>query len=137
MKKKDKYKIINYAFNEYEKIFNVKYERKYVSPRQVNKWLRAYKNSEACDWSYCCYGLYQNCWQEPYFEGNWGMTQKCVNEIITDVSRRTAKICRKDTRIGVAEVNGMIHMVIVARDIPKHSSDYFLVFKNGEGQKLV
>lgn len=45
-----------------------------------------------CEWSYCCYGLYNNCWQEPIEEGFWGLTQKEVDDIIKHTIDSTAKI---------------------------------------------
>ena len=75
MKKKDKYKIINYAIKEYSDKFKRDYARANISQKQVKELLKMYKHSGMAEWSYCCYGLYQNCWQEPFEEGVWGITQ--------------------------------------------------------------
>lgn len=62
MKKKEKYKIINYAVNYYKEIFKNDYKFKYISLKQIKKLLHIYKHSWMCEWCYCCNGLYDNCW---------------------------------------------------------------------------
>ena len=96
----------------------------------INKLLKQYKHSCMAEWSYCCYGLYQNCWQEPYFEGNWDMSQERVDDVIRYVIDKTAKICRKDSRILYCKDNNEINIVIVARDVCKN--DYLITFTNEE-----
>lgn len=132
MKKKDKYKIIRHAVNEYSEIFNCEYKRTNMSKKKVKKLLEQYKHSSMCEWSYCCYGLYQNCWQEPYFEGNWGMTQKQVNETIFETFSELAKNCKRDSRIACCEEDGVINIVIIARDISEFRADFLIVFTNSE-----
>lgn len=132
MKKKDKYKIINYAINEYGEKFNCVYKRANISPKQVKELLKKYKHSIMCEWSYCCYGLYQNCWQEPFFEGNWGMTQKRVDEIIYNTVHKLFKHCKRDNRVGLFVEDDAVHMVIVARDLPRYRGDYLITFTNKE-----
>ena len=132
MKKKDKYKLINYAINEYSDIFKRNYERVNISQKQVKELLKKYKHSAMCEWCYCCYGLYQNCWQEPYFEGNWSMTQKRVDEIIYETVCELLKHCRRDNRVGLYVEDDAVHMVIVARDLPRHCADYLFTFTNKE-----
>lgn len=132
MKKRDKYKLINYAIDEYSKKFNYRYERMNISCRSVLKLLDKYKHSTMCEWSYCCYGLYSNCWQEPYFKGNWGMTQKRVDEIIYETVHKLANECRRDSRMACYTDEIGIHMVIVARDLPKYREDYLITFSNKE-----
>ena len=58
MKKKDKYKIINYAIKEYSDKFKRDYARANISQKQVKELLKMYKHSGMAEWSYCCYGLY-------------------------------------------------------------------------------
>ena len=99
MKTKERYKLLNYAKEDYSNIFDHKYEFKKLSKKALYKLLREIKHSCMCEWSYCCYGLYQNCWQEPIEEGIWGMTQEDVNKAIKSVIDDTAKICRRDSRI--------------------------------------
>ena len=128
MKKKDKYKIINYAINEYSNIFNHSYKRTNISQNYVKELLKKYKHSIMCEWSYCCYGLYQNCWQDPFEEGIWGMTQKRIDEIIYDTVCELLKHCKRDNRIGLCVENNAVHMVIIARDLPDFKSDYLFTF---------
>lgn len=130
MKKKDKYNLISYALNEYGEIFKITYVRTDLSLKFLKQLLKKYKHSSMCEWSYCCYGLYRNCWQEPYFEGNWGMTQKRVDEIILSTIKATRKACKKDKRIGICYEGDDVHVVIVARDLPGHACDYLFTFTN-------
>ena len=131
MKRKDKQKIINYAVNDYNKKFNFNYKPTYKSKKYIKSLLKEYTHSSMCEWSYCCYGLYKNCWQEPFFEGNWGMTQKTVDNIILSVlTSDLLKKCRTENRMFYYEENDKIHILIVARDL--HSDDYLLTFSKTE-----
>lgn len=128
MKTKERYKLLNYAKEDYSNIFGHKYEFKKLSKKALYKLLRENKHSCMCEWSYCCYGLYQNCWQEPIEEGIWGMTQKDVDKDIKSVIDDTAKICKRDSRILYYENKFGIHVIIIARDVM--SEDYLITFRN-------
>ena len=130
MKKKDKYKIFNYAKEQYSKDFNRNYAFKHLSKKELYKLLEKNKHSSMCEWDYCCCGLYCNCWQEPYEEGNWNMTQENVNDFIRHTIDKTAKICRKDSRMLYCETNEEVNIVIIARDI--FQMDYLITFTNEE-----
>ena len=132
MKKKDKYKLISYAVNEYNEIFDLKLVRMDLSLKYCKDLLKKYKNSEMCEWSYCCRGLYSNCWQELFREGNWDMSQQTVDKIILNVFKRSRKACKKDKRIAIYDDGDVVHMVIIARDLPGHKCDYLFGFKNEE-----
>lgn len=80
--------------------------------------------------SWAVVGLYQNCWQEPYFAGNWDMSQERVDDVIRYVIDKTAKICRKDSSILYCESRQEVNVVIVARDILEN--DYLITFTNEE-----
>ena len=99
MKKQERYKLLNHAKKDYSERFNRNYEFKKLSKRALYELLRQNKHSSMCEWWYCCYGLYQNCWQEVVEEGCWQETQKEVDNIIKNVIDSTAKICRKGSRI--------------------------------------
>lgn len=130
MKKKDRYKLLNYAKKDYSEIFNRNYEFKKMSKKQLYKLLEQNRHSSMCEWSYCCYGLYQNCWQEVVQEGCWQDTQEEVDRIIKSTIDFTAKICRKDSRILYCEDEHGVHVVIVARDVT--ADDYLICFTNRE-----
>lgn len=130
MKKKKKYQLIKYAIDEYGKEFNYNYKRMDVFHKQVKELLSKYKHSSMCEWSYCCDGLYHNCWQEPFFRGNWGLTQKQVDEIIYETVRRLAKKCRRDSRIACYSDENSVHIVMIARDLPEYRADYLFTFTN-------
>lgn len=130
MKKKDRYKLLNYAKMNYSEIFNRKYEFKKMSKRDLYELLRQNIRSSMCEWSYCCYGLYKNCWQDPIEEGVWGMTQGWVDKCIKRTIDETAKSCRRDNRILYCKDEHGVHVVIIARDVD--SRDYLIFFTNKE-----
>lgn len=131
MKRHEKYKLINYAVKEYNEIFNRDYKPVYKSKKDVKSLLKEYPHSGMCFWSYCCYGLYTNCWQDPVAEGIWGYTQEEVNSTILDIfSPELLRKCRKDGRMFAYEEDGMIHMVIIARDL--WEDDYLFTFSKEE-----
>lgn len=133
MKTKERYKLLNYAKEDYSNIFEHKYEFKKLSKKALYKLLRENKHSCMCEWSYCCYGLYQNCWQEPIEEGVWGMTQEDVNKAIKSVIDDTAKICKRDSRILYCENELSVDVIIIARDIM--SVDYLITFTDKEREE--
>lgn len=130
MKKKDKYKIINYAINQYNETFGRDYKRVKLSKNDFRNFLSQYKHSSMAEWCYCCRGLYDCCWQEPFFEGCWEMTQKRVDEIIMNSISMLSRYCKRDSRIAMYEKDGNIHVVIIARDLPEFRRDYLIVFTN-------
>ncbi len=130
MKKKERYKLLVHAKEDYSKKFNCNYEFKKMSKKLLYQLLKNHNNSSMCEWSYCCYGLYQNCWQELIDEGIYGFTQKRVDECIKYTIDKTAKICRKDNRILYCEDEYGINVIIVARDVTEN--DYLITFSNQE-----
>lgn len=130
MKKQDRYKLFNYVKKDYSEIFGKNYEFKKLSKRALYKLLQQNKHSSMCEWDYCCFGLYQNCWVEPVEAGCWQNTQKEVDDIIKYTIDSTAKICRKDSRILYCQDEHGIHVIIIARDVCK--TDYLITFTNEE-----
>ena len=130
MKKQERYKLLNHAKRDYSERFKRNYEFKKLSKKALYELLKQNKHSSMCEWSYCCYGLYQNCWQDPIEEGCWGMAQERVNKCIKYTIDETAKVCRRDSRILYCEDEFGIHIVIIARDIMK--DDYLIWFTDKE-----
>ena len=130
MKKQERYKLLNYAKRDYSEKFKRNYEFKKISKKALYELLKQNKHSSMCEWSYCCYGLYQNCWQEPVEAECWQDKQKEVDDIIKNTIDFTAKICRKDNRILYCENEYGIHVIIISRDIDK--CDYLICFTNKE-----
>lgn len=127
MKKKDKCSLISWAIKDYNEKFNLNYKPIYKSKKDIKSLLKEYPHSGITCWSYCCYGLYQNCWQDPVFEGNWDFTQEKVNEFILDIfTSDLLRKCRNEKRMFWCEKNNMISMIIVARDLCKE--DYIITF---------
>lgn len=126
MKIKDRYKLLEYAKTEYSKTFGCDYKFKKMSKKELYKLLKENKHSCMCEWDYCCYGLYQNCWQEPIEDGIWGRNQSDVDMAIADVIDSTAKICKKDSRILYHKENDYTNVIIVARDVMK--KDFLITF---------
>lgn len=130
MKKKDKYKIINYAKNKYSKFLECDFEFKYISLNKVKELLSTYKHPNMCEWLYCCNGLYESCWQDPFVEGIWGMSQEQVNKIIYNIFKDLSKQCRREPRIIYCKKDGDIQVVIIARDLNPFKADYLISFTN-------
>lgn len=130
MKVKDRYKILSFAKKQYTEDFCQFYQYKLLSKRALHNLLKQYKHSCMCEWSYCCFGLYRNCWQEPIEEGNWGLTQKEVDDYISYIIDSTAKFCRKDNRILYCDLGNRINVIIVMRDVCK--TDFLITFTNEE-----
>lgn len=132
MKKKDKYKLINYAIKEYGDMFNHNYQHGDLSTKYLKDLLKQYKHSYMAEWNYCCRGLYNCCWQELFFEGNWYMSQTDVNKAIEYTIDITAKDRRRDKRLAWCQDSDGIHVVIITRDLPHHRRDYFITLTNKE-----
>lgn len=130
MKRKERYKILNYAKKQYSESFDLNLQFKYLSKKKLYEMLDKYKHSSMCEWSYCCYGLYKNCWQEPFEDGINFLEQRDVDEIIKSTIDATAKACRKDSRILYCELDNRIDVIIVMRDV--HQTDYLITFTNEE-----
>lgn len=130
MKIRERYKILNYAKEQYSEAFDLDLQFKHLSKKALHKLLKENKHSSMCEWSYCCYGLYRCCWQDPVEEGCWGMTQDTVNKCIKDTIDLTAKACRRDNRILYCKLDNRIDVIIVARDI--YSTDFLITFTNEE-----
>lgn len=128
MKRRNRYKFLNRVKKDYSEAFKQNYEFKKLSKKALYKLLQENKHSNMCKWYYCCEGLYHNCWQDPYAEGIWNMSQKQVNKIIKNAIDETAKICRRDSRILYYEKEDAIYVIIIARDVM--SVDYLITFTN-------
>lgn len=129
MKKKERYKILNYAKKQYSEEFKIDYQFKRISKSTLLFLLEEYYNaSEMCEWSYCCYGMYTCCWQDLTADGVWNMTQEDVNKSIAATIKNCMKYCKKDNRILYAEREDCVEIVLVMRDIM--AADYLITFKN-------
>lgn len=128
MKRQERYKMLNYARKDYAENLNADYKFKKMSPKTLQRILRNHKHSFMCEWSYCCYGMYEVCWEELYKEGIWDMSQDMVDRGIMNAIHNTAKVCRRDSRILYAEKEDIIKVIIIARDVYK--VDYMIVFSN-------
>ena len=132
MKRREKYKITNYAIAEYSKIFEQDYKRANISKRKIRAMLKEYSHSCMAIWYYCCKGLYWNCWQDPFEEGIWNMSQKQVDKCIWDIVCELPKCCLSRKRAAIYVDNRGINLLIVARDLPGHKCDYLITFTNIE-----
>jgi hypothetical protein len=130
MKKKDRYKLITHAINDYKNIFNINYERKTLSEKDFQELLSKNRHSSMCEWCYCCRGLYNCCWQELWEEGNWDLTQKEVDKVISSVFFDLKKDIKKDKRMAVYATEKGVYVIIIARDLPPFEADYIIYFTN-------
>lgn len=129
MKTKERYKILNYSKNQYNNAFDANYEFKYLSKKQLHQLIKKYNYSCATILSYCCYGVYSNCWQDPIEKGVWGLSQEQVDKQIIDIINSTAKYCRKDSRILYYKKDDIENVIIIMRDT-YYKEDYFICFTN-------
>jgi hypothetical protein len=128
MKSKDKRKLISYAVNYYNKIFNCNYKPIYKSKKNIESLLKEYPHSCMTCWCYCCCGLYNNCWQDLFEEDNWDMTQDDVNKsILNMLTSELLRKCRTESRMFYCEKDGVIDLLIIARDL-SNKEDYFITF---------
>lgn len=74
------------------------------------------------------YRIQKLTWQEPYFKGNWGISQKSVDGISRCFIEDFKKIpVKKDGRVFMARENDRLDIYIYARDVMK--VDYWFIFK--------
>lgn len=68
-----------------------------------------------------------NNWQEPYFEGNWGQSQKSVDKTARNVLKYVKKlnISKKD-RLYISHKDNQIRIYVYLRDYEK--LDYWFIF---------
>lgn len=67
-------------------------------------------------------------WQEPYFKGNWDMSQEYVDSISRNFINKFKKLpVKKDGRIFMAKDNDRLDIYIYARDVMK--TDFWFIFK--------
>lgn len=132
MKTRDRYKVINFAVKEHNETFKEsiipnKYSRKYIE-----SLLNEYRYVSMVEASFCCYGLYNCCWQDVIEEGNFTLTTKQVKECIKNNLSNINKQLRKHTRVYTQiSDNGDLSMLVVARDLPV-MCDYRLYFSNNK-----
>lgn len=128
MKRKDRYKLLSFVRKQYSDLFEEDYQYVRLSTKELLELLESYDHSSMYEFSYCCYGLYQNCWQDPIEEGVWGLSQAKVNEAIKNTIIETRKMRRKDSRVLYCKSEKYVDVIIVARDIEK--MDYLIRFIN-------
>jgi hypothetical protein len=129
MKKQKRYKLIQYAVNEYNDKFKTNCKRVNMSEKAFNKLLSNYKHSTMVEWDYCCYGLYVNCWQELVAEGNWGMSQESVDKQILYAFKSSKKSIFKDKRLAIEYKSDRINIYIIMRD-KGAQCDYLITLTN-------
>lgn len=134
MKKKDRYKIINYAVGEYSRIFDEMLAPVTLTQKLIDELLSEYEANSICEWYYCCEGWQYNCWQEPYEEGNWGMTQADVEMQIKMTVKSCAEACRRDRRAYICRGDDQVRLYIIMRDIDC-KCDYLMSFYNEDREE--
>lgn len=129
MKIREKYRVFNHARREYSRIFSQGYEFRQMSYKNLVSLLKANEHSSFCEYWYCCHGLYSNCWQDPFEEGVWSMSQEDVNVLLAGVLKRTRKYLKNKHRVLYFEDSYGTHVVLVTRDVLWR--DYIITFTNG------
>lgn len=131
MKKRDRYKIITYAVNQYRDNFEEDYIPVKLSKKTVRELLKEYNFCAMDEWYFCCYGWKTNCWVEPIEVGNWDMTAEYVTECIVDVVNSCRRVCRRDPRAYIYRRGEMITLCIIMRD-RDFKCDYLITFYNDD-----
>lgn len=129
MKIKEKCRLFNHARREYSRIFSHSYEFTKMSYDKLVSLLKANKHSGFCEYWYCCYGLYRNCWQDPFEEGVWSMSQEDVDVLLAGVLKRMRKYLKDKRRVLCFEDSIGTHVVLITRDVLWR--DYVITFTNG------
>lgn len=133
MKIKDKQKIIGFAINQYNERLKGHYQRTPLSKKRLLDLVEKYKHPGAAVWCYCCNGLYEDCWEDLFAEGIWGQSQEDVNDLIKWWIQELSKSCKRDNRTAWYEDEYGVHVVIVARDLPKWKKDFLFLFTDEVG----
>lgn len=109
---------IDYILKTYNKEYN-REESKRASEfveAEYDKYYKSDRRIEFCNW------------QEPYFDGNWGMSQKYVNIMSRDTLKefRKLSVSKKD-RVYFAKKEDEIRIYLYGRDVI--GNDWWFIFK--------
>ena len=109
---------IDYILKTYNKEYN-REEAKRASEfveAEYDKYYKSDRRIEFCNW------------QEPYFDGNWGMSQKYVNIMSRDTLKefRKLSVSKKD-RVYFAKKEDEIRIYLYGRDVI--GNDWWFIFK--------
>lgn len=109
---------LDYILKTYNKEYN-REEAKRASEfveSEYNKYYKSDRRIEFCNW------------QEPYFKGNWGMSQKYVNIMSRDTLKEFRKLSvSKMDRIYFSKKDDEIRIYLYGRDIIH--KDWWFIFK--------
>lgn len=130
MKIKEKYKMFNHARREYSRIFDKDYDFTQMSYSELLGLLKSSKQVDYTEYWYCCHGLYSNCWQDPFSEGVWGLTQAGVNALLAEVLKETRKYLKNKYRVLYCKSDDLTHVILITRDV--QLCDYIITFTNNE-----
>lgn len=128
MKIKERYKFFNHARRDYSKIFARNYEFTQLSYKKLAALLKNSKYAGYCEYWYCCHGLYNNCWIDPFEEGVWSMSQNDVDMLLTAVLKESRRWLRNKYRTLLCEDSYGTHIILVTRDV--QLCDYVITLAN-------
>lgn len=66
-------------------------------------------------------------WVEPYFKGNWGMSQETVDNVARETLKKEIKKVPLKDRLYYAEKDDQIRIYFYGRDL-RHCCDYWFIF---------
>lgn len=114
----ERYFTLDYILKTYNKEYN-REEAKRASEfveSEYNKYNKSDRRIEFCNW------------QEPYFNGNWGMSQKYVNDMSKDTLKNFRQLSvSKKNRVYFAKKDDEIRIYLYGRDIIY--KDWWFIFK--------
>ena len=129
MKKKERLQIIHKAIDGYnDNLFGYRiYKPCKLTNRLFDDLLNEFPRVSMVVDSYCCYGLWNCCWQDPVEEGVWGMSQDNVTKSIRATIQGCKKDIIKDGRLFLGyNDEGGPSFIIIMRD--KCQMDYRIYF---------
>ena len=134
MRKKDRYKIIDFAVNQYRDIFKVTPVPVKLTNKRLTELLEGHGNYSICEWYFCCYGWQKNCWQDFYKEGQWGLTRDDVKKMIIKAAKNCAKDRCGEHRTYMCYTEKYTGVYLIMRDTD-HQCDYLIAFQNKDAEE--
>ena len=124
--------LVKHAVDDYNQQFEAKYKIKEASMNQLIEWIEQYDGAAIAYWSYCCRGMFANCWIDEYSKGTWGMKKEDVVSLIIGAFEEREKQFNREHRIAIYESEDAISILLIGRDLKKYKKDCIILLYNEE-----
>ena len=127
MKIKEKYHRILTAKTQWQEQLGIKeYIQPSVCTEKIEKYLlKKYKRWGIVEDSHCCYGWEKCCWEDPYEEGIWDMTEDDVVRKLKGIFKEARKFSSKMPIFYLYEHENKVEILITYRHLTgRHCIDY-------------